>query len=54
MEDLRTISVVTRLNTGHGKHARSRRLQRRHARLAVGAAPALGVFLFETYQEQTK
>ena len=40
--------------TGHGRHARSRGLQRRHARLAVGAASTLGVFLFETYQEKTK
>jgi hypothetical protein len=40
--------------TGHGKHARSKGLQRRHARLAVGAASTLGVFLFETYQEKGK
>jgi hypothetical protein len=40
--------------TGHGKHARSRGLQRRHARLAVGTASTLGVFLFETYQEKSK
>jgi len=40
--------------TGHGKHARSKGLQRRHARLAVGAAATLGVFLFETYQEKSK
>jgi len=40
--------------TGHGKHAQSKGLQRRHARLAVGAAATLGVFLFETYQEKSK
>jgi hypothetical protein len=38
--------------TGHGKHARSKGLQRRHARLAVGAASTLGVFLFETYRDK--
>lgn len=37
--------------TGHGKSARSKGLQARHARLAVGAAVAMGVFLFETYLE---
>lgn len=38
--------------TGHGKAARSQGLQPRHARLAVGAATSLAVFLFETYQEK--
>ena len=36
--------------TGHGKSASTGGLQPRHARLAVGAATTLGVFLFETYQ----
>lgn len=39
--------------TGHGKTAGSGGLQPRHARLAVGAATTLGVFLFETYQQRT-
>lgn len=38
--------------TGHGKDAAHRGLQPRHARLAVGAASTLAVFLFETHQEQ--
>ncbi|MBE3070596.1 MAG: abortive infection family protein [Planctomycetes bacterium] len=40
--------------SGHGKHARVKGLQSRHARLAVGAAQTLAVFLFETYQEREK
>jgi len=36
--------------SGHGKHAKVKGLQPRHARLAVGAASTLAVFLFETYQ----
>ena len=40
--------------TGHGKTADSGGIQPRHARLAVGAATTLGVFLFETYQERAK
>ena len=39
--------------TGHGKQASSQGLQKRHARLAVGAASTLGVFIFETHQEKT-
>jgi len=38
--------------TGHGKAARTTGLQTRHARLAIGAASTLAVFLFETHQEQ--
>jgi len=38
--------------SGHGKHAKIKGLQSRHARLAVGSAITLGVFLFETYQER--
>lgn len=35
--------------TGHGKVARTKGLQPRHARLAVGAASTLAVFLTETH-----
>lgn len=38
--------------SGHGKNARVHGLQQRHARLTVGAAITLGVFLFETYQQR--
>jgi hypothetical protein len=38
--------------SGHGKKAKVKGLQPRHARLAVGAAYTLPVFLFETYQER--
>lgn len=38
--------------SGHGKDARVRALGSRHARLAVGAAATLAVFLFETYEER--
>lgn len=38
--------------TGHGKPAKSSGLKPRHARLAVGAAMTLGVYLFETFQEK--
>jgi hypothetical protein len=40
--------------TGHGKHAKSKGLEPRHARLAVGAATTLAVFIFETYLKQQK
>lgn len=38
--------------TGHGKSKAqaAQRLEARHARLAVGTATALGVFLFETHE----
>lgn len=39
--------------TGHGKHAKHKRLPVRHARLAVGAATTLASFLFETHSERT-
>jgi hypothetical protein len=38
--------------TGHGKHGKRRGLSVRHARLAVGAATTLAVFLFDTQQER--
>jgi hypothetical protein len=37
--------------TGHGKHGNVTGLAARHAKLAVGAATTLSVFLFETHQE---
>ena len=37
--------------TGHGKHGSSVGLSARHAKLAVGAASTLVVFLFETHKE---
>lgn len=41
--------------TGHGKEATHTGLTARHARLAVGAASTLGVFLFDChYQERSK
>lgn len=39
--------------TGHGQHGSTSGLTSRHAKLAVGAASTLAVFLFETH-EQTK
>ena len=37
--------------TGHGKDGSSKGLNARHAKLAVGAASTLAVFLFETHKE---
>ncbi|MGH9891755.1 MAG: abortive infection family protein [bacterium] len=37
--------------TGHGKHGGTAGLKARHAKLAVGAAATLAVFLFETHKE---
>jgi hypothetical protein len=37
--------------TGHGKVATAKGLSARHARLAVGAASTVAVFVFETWQE---
>jgi hypothetical protein len=37
--------------TGHGKHGSATGLSARHAKLAVGAAVTLTVFLFETHKE---
>lgn len=39
--------------TGHGKDFKWRGVKPRHARLAVGAATTLAVFLFETYVERS-
>lgn len=38
--------------TGHGKDAKSKGLRPRHAKLAVGAASTLAIFLVETHHEQ--
>ncbi len=38
--------------TGHGKNAKSRGLSSRHAKLAVGAASTLAIFLVETHSER--
>lgn len=48
LAELRTL-----YGTGHGRKAGARGLHARHARLAVGAASTLAIFLFETYQERT-
>ncbi len=40
--------------TGHGKEAKSKGLSARHAKLAVGAASTLGIFLVETYLDKKK
>lgn len=37
--------------TGHGKHGNTSGLKPRHAKLAVGAASTLCVFLFETHED---
>lgn len=39
--------------TGHGKDAKSKGLRPRHAKLAVGAASTLAIFLVETHHEQS-
>ncbi len=39
--------------TGHGKDAKSKGLKPRHAKLAVGAASTLAIFLVETHHEQS-
>lgn len=40
--------------TGHGKAGDQRGLTGRHARLTVGAATTIVIFLFETHADQTK
>lgn len=40
--------------TGHGKVAASKGLSSRHAKLAIGAASTLAIFLLETHQERSK
>lgn len=39
--------------TGHGKDAKSKGLSPRHAKLAVGAASTLAIFLVETHHEKS-
>lgn len=40
--------------SGHGKHVKFNGLNKRHARLAVGAATTLAIFLFETHELKNK
>ena len=40
--------------TGHGKVAATKGLSPRHAKLAVGAASTLAIFLLETHQERSE
>lgn len=40
--------------TGHGQHGRAAGLSARHAKLAVGAASTLVLFLFETHKETSR
>ena len=40
--------------TGHGKSAGARGLSARHAKLAVGAAATIAVFLYETHDEKSE
>jgi hypothetical protein len=47
------IAELRRLyGTGHGKGANAQSLWKRHARLAVNSSIALGVFLWDTYQDR--
>ena len=39
--------------TGHGRDAKARGLNQRHAKLAVGSATTLAIFLFETHQDHS-
>jgi hypothetical protein len=48
LAELRTL-----YGTGHGREGRTRGLKPRHARLAVYAASALSVFLFETHKDRS-
>ncbi|MFH1010493.1 MAG: abortive infection family protein [bacterium] len=43
--------IRNKYGTGHGKSASTKGLGSRHARLAVGAATTLAIFLFETHRE---
>lgn len=45
-----TAELRNAYGTGHGKSAGTKGLQSRHAKLAVGAATTLAVFLVETHQ----
>lgn len=44
-----TAELRGQFGTGHGKHANTKGLGPRHARLAVGSAASLGIFLYETF-----
>ena len=46
-----TAELRNAYGTGHGRSGKTvSGLQSRHARLAVGAAETLGVFLFDSYE----
>lgn len=45
-------TLRNRHGSGHGKPAKTKGLQPRHARFVVGAAAALSVFLFETHLDR--
>jgi hypothetical protein len=47
----RLAEVRNAFGTGHGREASASRLEARHARLAVNAAIALGVFIYESHVE---
>jgi len=46
------VELRNQYGTGHGKHALSKGLSPRHAKLAVGAASTLAVFLYETHEDR--
>jgi hypothetical protein len=52
MVGISVAELRNRFGTGHGKEAGTTGLSPRHARLAVGAASTLAVFLMETHEEQ--
>lgn len=43
--------IRNEFGTGHGKTANTKSLNSRHAKLVVGAASTLTIFIVETYQE---
>jgi hypothetical protein len=48
------VELRNQYGTGHGKHAKTKGLTPRHAKLAVGAASTLAVFLVETHQARNR
>lgn len=45
-------SIRTKSSSAHGKGAKNYRLEERHARLAIGAATTISIFLIETFQNR--
>ncbi len=43
-------TIRTKSSSAHGKGRKNYRLEERHARLAIGAATTIGIFLIETFQ----